>query len=132
MARIGVSYADVARAADEVRKEGQEPTVDRVHAYLGTGNKSTITPLLKRWQQDAPAPSRHTSSHKKGLPEDLLQAVQSVYERSQHEAELEIEKSRQCFESAQAASHEELALAQQTIEQLEGRPAFWKNSPKLT
>lgn len=52
MARAGVTYHLVAKAAATIKTQGQEPTVDRVREYLGTGSKSTIAPLLKRenWQ----------------------------------------------------------------------------------
>lgn len=51
MARIGVTFLDVSKAAEALRAHGQEPTVDRVREHLGTGSKSTIAPLLKRWRE---------------------------------------------------------------------------------
>mgnify|MGYP006413176901 FL=1 len=52
MARIGVTYVDIAKAAEIIKSQNQEPTVDRVRQHLGTGSKSTIAPLLKRWRSD--------------------------------------------------------------------------------
>ena len=49
MARIGVTFDDIAQAADLIETQGEKPTVDRVREVLGTGSKSTIAPLLKRW-----------------------------------------------------------------------------------
>ena len=46
MARAGVTYHDVAKAAEAIKSQRQEPTVDRVREHLGTGSKSTIAPLL--------------------------------------------------------------------------------------
>ena len=46
MARAGVTYHDVAKAAEAIKTQGQEPTVDRVREHMGTGSKSTIAPLL--------------------------------------------------------------------------------------
>ncbi|GGZ80154.1 DNA-binding protein [Paraglaciecola sp. Hal342] len=54
MARAGVTYHDIAKAAEAIKTHGQEPTVDRVREHLGTGSKSTIAPLLKRWRSDRP------------------------------------------------------------------------------
>lgn len=50
MGRIGITYSDVARAADELKEKEQNPTVDAVRAVLGTGSKSTIVPHLRRWR----------------------------------------------------------------------------------
>lgn|GEM_PF-6641372 len=47
MARAGVTYHDVAKAAEVIKNQRQEPTMDRVREQLGTGSK---------------APSRHCSS----------------------------------------------------------------------
>lgn len=52
MARAGVTYHDVVKAAEAIKSQRQEPTVDRVREHLGTGSKSTIAPLLKRWRSD--------------------------------------------------------------------------------
>ncbi|OES24292.1 plasmid replication region DNA-binding N-term family protein, partial [Alteromonas macleodii] len=41
MARAGVTYHDVAKAAEAIKSRHQEPTVDRVREHLGTGSKST-------------------------------------------------------------------------------------------
>lgn len=52
MARIGVTYKDIAEASETIKSRGQEPTVDRVREYLGTGSKSTIAPHLKQWRNN--------------------------------------------------------------------------------
>ncbi len=48
MARAGVTYYDVAKAAETIKTGGQEPTVDRVREQLGTGSRSTIAALNLR------------------------------------------------------------------------------------
>ncbi len=83
MARSGINYVDVARAAEEIQQESQEPTVDRVRAVLGTGSKSTIAPLLKRWKEQT-----GNTQIIVGIPKDLANAVQSLYEQTQAAAEL--------------------------------------------
>ena len=51
MARAGIIYSHVAKAAAALVAEGKNPTVDTIRAALGdTGSKSTIAPLLKRWK----------------------------------------------------------------------------------
>lgn len=87
MARIGVDYDQVVAAALELSRLGQTITVDNVRATLGgTGSKSTIAPLLKRWKtenaQGAPAQSL--------LPADLLQSVQRLYAEVLHRYQAEL------------------------------------------
>lgn len=40
MARAGVTYHDIVKAAEAISTHGQEPTVDRVREHLGTGSKA--------------------------------------------------------------------------------------------
>jgi chromosome segregation ATPase len=76
MARSGVTYVDISRAAESFRERGIEPTVDRVREYLKTGSKSTIAPLLKRWKANL-----GDVEFVPGLPSDIVEAVKSLYDR---------------------------------------------------
>lgn len=93
MARAGILYSDVARAAAKLVEDGRNPTVDGVREALGgTGSKSTIAPLLKRWkseQQDTLAAAEP------GLPASLLQAVQGLHQHMQAEFMQQLEQARQ-------------------------------------
>ena len=51
MARTGVTYIDIIKASEAIKESGHDPTVDRVREFLGTGSKSTIAPLLKKWKK---------------------------------------------------------------------------------
>jgi hypothetical protein len=82
MARIGVDYSHVCKAALELLEDKQPLTVDNVRIRLGgTGSKSTIAPLLKRWKAENLASAARAQT---GLPPDLLQSVQRLYEAVQH------------------------------------------------
>jgi len=94
MARAGVTYHDIAKAAEAIKTQGQEPTVDRVREHLGTGSKSTIAPLLKRWRSD-----NGEAADVSGLPNDLVEVVKSLHERVQQMADHRIEQARQEFET---------------------------------
>ena len=76
MARIGVTYIDIAKAAQAIKSHNQEPTVDRVREHLGTGSKSTIAPLLKRWRSENTG-----AASPEGLPKELITSVKSLYVR---------------------------------------------------
>jgi chromosome segregation ATPase len=113
MARTGVTYFDIAKAADAIKTSGQEPTVDRVREHLGTGSKSTIAPLLKRWRAD-----NKGAADPKGLPDDLVDVVKSLHERVLQMADLKIDQAKKQFNSVAEKLHKELAEARNTIDQL--------------
>jgi len=85
MARSGVTYTEVAKAAEKVKQQGFEPTVDRVREKLGTGSKSTIGPHLRQWKS-----ANLGEGSISGLPNDLLRTVKSLHESIQGDAELKI------------------------------------------
>ena len=94
MGRIGVTYKDVVEAAVTIRKNNENPTVDRVRQYIGTGSKSTIAPFLKRWrsehQVDADAPQ---------LPDELARAVKNIHEQIQQQADIKINEAQNKFDA---------------------------------
>ncbi|MBL4774205.1 MAG: DNA-binding protein, partial [Alcanivoracaceae bacterium] len=92
MARIGVTYNDIIKASEIIKLKGLEPTVDRVREHLGTGSKSTIAPLLKRWKSN-----NLNSESIKGIPSDLVEVVKSLYERTQYMANKKIESAQADF-----------------------------------
>jgi chromosome segregation ATPase len=83
MARLGINYSDVAAAAVKLTGEAKNVTVDSVRQVLGTGSKSTIAPLLKRWRA---AHEDDTHIVPSGLPTHLLEAVTALNERIQADA----------------------------------------------
>ncbi|MCQ3830252.1 DNA-binding protein [Microbulbifer elongatus] len=111
MARSGVGYVDVAKAAEGLKARGEEPTVDKVRAQLGTGSKSTIAPLLKRWRTEVQGDPVDTA----GLPRELVDALRDVYERVQAQAELEVQKVREESQYKQDNLERELALARSAL-----------------
>jgi archaellum component FlaC len=116
MARAGVTYHDVAKAAEAIKSQHQEPTVDRVRERLGTGSKSTIAPLLKRWRSQNGEAADTT-----GLPNDLVEVVRSLHERVQQMADHRIEQTRQEFEALNDELRKELTNANNNIAQLTAR-----------
>ncbi len=88
MARAGITYIDVSNAAESLRSDGLEPTVDRVREKLGTGSKSTIAPLLKRWKTGL------TEQDMSGIPSDIVESVKSFYELTQNKAKDQIEHAQ--------------------------------------
>lgn len=92
MARAGVLYSHVAKAATHLAAAGKNPTVDTVREAMGgTGSKSTIAPMLKQWKAQHEGDVAAAGA---GLPADLLEAVQGVYVRVQEGAKAQVEQLR--------------------------------------
>lgn len=106
MARPGIMYVHVAAAAAQLVAQGKNPTIDSVREALGgTGSKSTIAPLLKRWK----AAHQDTVAHAElGLPAELVLALKGVYETVQAQATLQVEQSEQTHREATAVLQEQL------------------------
>ncbi|BCD98665.1 DNA-binding protein [Marinagarivorans cellulosilyticus] len=96
MARPGVTYYDISRAAEAVKAQGSEPTIDRVREQLGTGSKSTIAPLLKQWRNNVELNIEEPDT---GLPSDLISAVKSLRDRIQQASEEAVEQAKQDYQS---------------------------------
>lgn len=99
MARPGILYSDVARAA-----AGTNPTVDGVREALGgTGSKRTIAPLLNRWKAEQ---QETVAAAEAGLPASLLQAVKGLHEHMQNEFAQRLEQAQQAHDDALRAAAE--------------------------
>ena len=116
MARAGITYYDVSKAAEAIKIQNQEPTVDRVREHLGTGSKSTIAPLLKRWRSD-----NGEVVDVSGLPNDLVEVVKALHERVQQMADQRIAQSRDEFKASNDQLRKELTEARNSIAQLTDR-----------
>lgn len=109
MARPGIGYAQVADAAAQLTAAGKNPTVDGIREALGgTGSKSTIAPLLKRWKT---AHQETVAQAELGLPIELVQALKGVYEKVQAEAAQQREQDTQAHQA-------ELAVLQETLQRV--------------
>src|SRR3990172_7054386 len=106
MARIGITYLDVEKAALQLQGQGKLPTVDRVRDLLGTGSKTTITEHLKRWKAEQ-------SDGQGKLPHELSALVTGLWERLQAQAEQRIIELQSFFEDQTKISQQSLLKAQQ-------------------
>ncbi|WP_413456570.1 DNA-binding protein [Herbaspirillum huttiense] len=100
MARAGILYSQVAKAASQLAAAGKAPTIDTVREALGdTGSKSTIAPMLKRWKAEH---QEVVASGDTGLPVDLVEAVKGVYQRLQDDVARQLEAVNEAHEQALA------------------------------
>ncbi|MFZ3186182.1 MAG: DNA-binding protein [Pseudomonas sp.] len=102
-------YIHVADAAARLVAQGKNPTIDNIREALGgTGSKSTIAPLLKRWKaahQDAVA------QVDLGLPAELVLALKGVYEKVQADAALRYQQATQIHQAETTALQDKLQQA---------------------
>lgn len=112
MGRYGVDYSQVAKAAIALMEADEPVTVDNVRIRLGgTGSKSTIAPLLKRWKAEN---ADSVERAQLGLPPDLLQSVQRLYSTLQQRFEEDLEAARaEAMSRVDELSAENLQLTQQ-------------------
>jgi len=124
MAKTGVEYEEVARAADALLAKGVEPTVRLVLAEVG-GSATTVHKHMKAWRaahpQAAAAPPE--------LPASLQRAIQEELRRQQAEARADIEarlsivqvEAGDLARAAEKAETEAEDLRQQLAEQTQER-----------
>ena len=107
MARTGILYSDVMKAAQIVAADGRNPTVDSVREALGsTGSKSTIAPLLKRWKEEQQRDGG--VKIEAGLPAELMEAMRGVYDKQQRDLAQQLDSAMQEHRTALAAAQEQL------------------------
>ncbi|MCF6256124.1 MAG: DNA-binding protein [Gammaproteobacteria bacterium] len=130
MARIGVNYQDVAKAAVQLTQQDKVPTVDAVRVILGTGSKSTIAPLLKAWKAKQTGIS---DAEQTGLPSDLLASVKNLYEGMQQQATERIETVQAQAKGELEAAKRESLETQKANDNLESQLTKYEASiEKLT
>ncbi|MCE0782881.1 DNA-binding protein [Pseudomonas sp. NMI542_15] len=87
MAREGISYNEVAAAADKLVGEAKSPTIKAVRELLGTGSPNTIHRHLTAWRDAQPA--QQSASYE--LPSDLVNAFGRELARSAAAAKAQVE-----------------------------------------
>jgi len=110
MGRPGVTYNDVAMAAEQLASQGRNPTIESVRAAIGSGSTATIGPYLRAWRNKQDA-SRQVAM-KENLPEELISVVKGLWERVFVDAEAKFETERIEIRQALAECEQKLSLLQ--------------------
>lgn len=117
--RHGITYEDVAKAADAIHARAERPTISSVRAALGTGSSTTIHKHLGQWQ----ASRREVAQAAIALPLELqrllVQEIETQVEGTRRRLEGELEAAR----ADRDVLAEENALLQQHVEELEKKLA---------
>lgn len=95
MARIGVTYLEVAQAADSLVARGELPTLRKLRIELGgTGSPNTIQKHLSVWREARPVPVSAVTQ----LSETLLRAISAeIFQaeaKSKSQVEIELIETR--------------------------------------
>lgn len=87
MAREGISFEQVAAAADALVGEGQQPTIRAIRERLGTGSPNTVHRHLVAWREARPV----AAAAMPALSSALTMAIAADIERAAAQARSEIE-----------------------------------------
>ncbi len=93
MARPGVTYLDVANAAQQLIAAGRAPTIESVRIALGTGSNSTLGNHLRTWKSKQDQTQQ--TATKENIPEELIAALKGVWERVMDQSEAKIQTIHQ-------------------------------------
>lgn len=116
MARPGVSYYDVAKAASTLQLKNELPTIDRVRKILGSGSNSTIALHLKQWKtEQMPEITGHNTLT---IPSVLLQQLQNLWEELRRSARQELEDQQEAFEHSERDLKNTIQLHSEETEKL--------------
>lgn len=88
MARPGVTYVEVAEAANQLLGQGKNPTIEQVRHLLGTGSSTTLANHLRQWKANQGKNQKFAS--KENLPEELVSLMKGLWERVVVQAEEKI------------------------------------------
>lgn len=87
MARLGITFEQVASAAEALEIEGVQPTIKAVRDRLTTGSPNTIHEHLKKWKESKPAKVATPAT----LPDSLNAAIAAAIAHAAKNAREEVE-----------------------------------------
>lgn len=93
MARFGIGYEEIAEAAEQLRAQGINPTVESIRRKTGTGSNGTIAMHLRAWRERQDETKR--VALKENLPEELVSTLKGLWSRVVSEAQEKIETIKQ-------------------------------------
>lgn len=123
MARPGVTYLDVANAAQQLVAAGRIPTIESIRINLGTGSNSTLGNHLRTWKSKQDQTQQIAT--KENIPEELIAALKGVWERVVNQSDEKIQAVHQ-------ETQQELVLLKQEIHRLQKDNAYWQQQHQQT
>lgn len=106
MARLGVTYQDIATAANQILGQGKQPTIELVRNHLKTGSSTTIANHLRQWR--AERDSSLSIAKDEGLPPELVSMVKALWQKLQTEADNKIMAAKQALAQRMTLQQQEI------------------------
>jgi hypothetical protein len=75
----GITQDQVSAAADAILRAGENPTVEKVRANLGTGSPNTVTRMLDMWRNQLGTRLRELSALP-GLPGPVGESMLALWQ----------------------------------------------------
>lgn len=106
MARHGITFGEVAEAANQLVGQGRHPTIEQVRHILGTGSSTTIANHLKTWKEHQT--STNLTSAREQIPEELIAIMKGLWERVHCLADDKLTAITTDYQSSLNQKHDEL------------------------
>jgi chromosome segregation ATPase len=122
MARLGVTYHDIANAANQLAAENKQPTIEQIRHLLGTGSATTIANHLRKWR--AEQDGSMVMAQKENLPQELVSIMKDLWQRVQTHADQQIS-------SHQQESEQTLHKLQQEVDKYKTNNQRWQKMHEM-
>ena len=117
MARLGVTYQDIANAADQILGQGKQPTIELIRNLLGTGSTTTIANHLRKWRAEQDGSS--SVAIKENLPQEYVSLMKGLWQRLLADADKQVTANMQ-------ESDQRIAQLQQELEKYKTNNQRWQ------
>jgi uncharacterized coiled-coil protein SlyX len=118
--RTGVSYEDVAAAAEAFVAAGDRPTLRKVRDKLGTGSLGTIQKHLSTWQASRVPVEIPRVALSAGLTEALLDEIARHLQAAKEESSLELGEARAARDELAEELERKVGQLESTVASQEG------------
>jgi hypothetical protein len=123
MTRLGITFEEVGKTAENLLAQGENPTIEKIRRHLGTGSNSTIAKYLNDWRASRLIASADHFQAPNVPPDEVAAAVNHVWEKIRNESAAEIksarEKAQQEIEIAVAKRNHAIAARDQLQQELD-------------
>jgi len=115
MARPGVTYTEVAEAAEYLIAEGKNPTIIGIQGRIGSGSTGTIGPHLKMWKKQL---GDRRLAIEERLPQSLVTHMKGLWEAVCADSKAVFALERQEFEQKITGLQQEVGSQKEACDNL--------------
>ncbi len=120
MGRIGITYEQVAYAADKLIASDIQPTIEKIRRELGdTGSHSNIAKYFREWKEKKIYVSSANFPTSKDLPDPIQKTIGQIWEQLNLEASQQVATFKQEIEQALQKAREDNDQLSQTLHHLQ-------------